>query len=1031
MTKSHKHYSELIDALIKKHMDDNNAVSPEEINAVIDECSGHFYCSPERFARLLCMIDDKSQDDDKFNACLKKAVTTHTFCSYAGLSQLWIAGLRRLWRKILKLLPELENQVSFTHEFCRHLAGLENNDNTMRAKKMPKTNAAFLVDFVKVALPFLSWEELTNVYDYGRTFFHAIASFPYARAVYKKIAPLVENWDLEDGNGRTALFYAARYSDLSTVRYLLSKSTNLDIRENVYNRDNLFSAALGQNCRFDVAKFFAKNLDTFFVEQKSSWISKESLKRATESLTCCEIRFPWKQVKKRVKLIYRLIDDKADAPSILLDSACWMDKSDHVLKITRFLLKQSELTANAAIMFQPRHVGLYIDTHLSYWERVKDTAAAQPECDPVRIQDYTPCGGKPMEELFETVEKLVKVTEWSNKTFWEVIERSYGHFFCRTELLQEFITKFCKGPAPAELGSHAFALMERFIKREKHCHFCGFVPEVCFLKQIRYLESIGIVWEELAPPPSIYVSEHSYKGDQNVIDYCLYNKCYDMATIFVLHGIDPSISKITEWCHYGKTLKNKMRKWLDDAKQLHEIKAQSTELKNELLTHLRYTPPSKLLPRGGQGYIESELEFAQTLAIAHRRPRHITPHVMARLAKGPCMISPKADGVPENIDVGNETWRAERITVDGKEHHLVFDTLTDDTWQQQMDHAKALWDETKPWTAKQVYQVHGPELLTCTSSPPETTYPNDGWIVEQGRQCHKVKPRCHLSIDLECRDNAWFTGESFEIGFIKSKAKHRDGVWRCYWENNAWTPKEYREDKSRGNSYHIVVQLTLEHRMPWNPQDFLTSESTMWYHKNRDVCPEFVSRETFSNCLNLGCGFKRHDGVNVDIDLAVLETNDLLMNMDIPWTVEVQAKHFGKVWHRVNLLELNPLKRTFDHVCMHLCISHLQTNQWLDEVNQRTKVGSQLHISFLDADTLPDTPIWFGGYGLIHKISDKEVRVRMPNTHHHSITECAVYGKELCALLKGNQWKLSKEHEPFHNRSILRPHYRKMLFVKC
>ena len=133
----------------------------------------------------------------------------------------------------------------------------------------------------------------------------------------KIISSLVTNWDQLDDCKRTPLFYAVKYSDLTTVKYLISKSQNYSIIESVvnYRCHNLFSAALAFNCRFDITRFLVKNINSLFFSQKFMWICQDSLINSVLDLT--EINLPWKQVKKRLKIIYQFYPDKKDFGNLI------------------------------------------------------------------------------------------------------------------------------------------------------------------------------------------------------------------------------------------------------------------------------------------------------------------------------------------------------------------------------------------------------------------------------------------------------------------------------------------------------------------------------------------------------------------------------------------------------------------------------------------------------------------------------------------------------------------------------------------
>lgn len=250
-------------------------------------------------------------------------------------------------------------------------------------------------------------------------------------------------------------------------------------------------------------------------------------------------------------------------------------------------------------------------------------------------------------------------------------------------------------------------------------------------------------------------------------------------------------------------------------------------------------------------------------------------------------------------------------------------------------------------------------------------------------------------------------------------------IWRCYYnkEKNQWEPRELRKDKKKANPYYLFLQLTLDHRSRWTPMDIPRINS--WYQKYTKKPSKKNAEVDHNNILNLGSGYRKKGSINCDIDLATLEKNDLLLNMDIPWDTCSQSKYFGKIWHRVNLLELSPMERTFEEIHMNLCLNQLKTDIWIKELEKRSCKGTILQVTFLDYDKLPNERIT-SSTGFIEKHSNK-VQVMIFNTHRESIFEAKVSGEEL--INKLTTWRLKKKSLPKIYNSF-KEYYTEMIFEK-
>jgi SAM-dependent methyltransferase len=287
---------------------------------------------------------------------------------------------------------------------------------------------------------------------------------------------------------------------------------------------------------------------------------------------------------------------------------------------------------------------------------------------------------------------------------------------------------------------------------------------------------------------------------------------------------------------------------------------------------VKYLPPDgRTCPTGGAAYREGLLSYRRGAGGAFRPPPvHATPELLAWYVTHPAAYSPKADGVayegpfpaaypplastdiwPPGDCAPGECWavRAEEMVVEtncgARTLYLVYDFVpaaapcTDTLCERmaRLRRAHGLAPPSPPthaadsdaledflrrippgdgarcvWWPKWVGRL-GPdpeESLRELSSPPKTSYKNDGWVlspdVEQcrlvgGGGAHppdvKVKPPHEVTADLDVKG----------------------AIWRCAWVGGRWEPREARREKRRANPPAVVAALEAYHRRPWQPQD--------------------------------------------------------------------------------------------------------------------------------------------------------------------------------------------------------------------
>jgi len=75
---------------------------------------------------------------------------------------------------------------------------------------------------------------------------------------------------------------------------------------------------------------------------------------------------------------------------------------------------------------------------------------------------------------------------------------------------------------------------------------------------------------------------------------------------------------------------------------------------------------------------------------------------------------------------------------------------------------------------------------------PETGFPNDGWVIvpKNEKFIAKLKPINHLTIDLKYVKGKFYASNWIEVLTDNRLNLKNNSVYRCYWENNKWIPKE-------------------------------------------------------------------------------------------------------------------------------------------------------------------------------------------------------------------------------------------------
>lgn len=325
---------------------------------------------------------------------------------------------------------------------------------------------------------------------------------------------------------------------------------------------------------------------------------------------------------------------------------------------------------------------------------------------------------------------------------------------------------------------------------------------------------------------------------------------------------------------------------------------------------------------------------------------------------------------------------------------------------------------------------------------PTNGFPNDGWVIvpENEELIAKVKPINHLTIDLKFKYGKFFAYGWKEVFVNNSKKLKNNVIYRCYWIDNKWEPKEERNDKKNGNSLEIIEIITNYLMKGYNLNEFnldnnncyydhiknnnkehidyfkfMNNESSMWLSKNLIINDDLI-------LLNVGCGktsghntlkeigIKNIVGIDSD-PICILKStinsrsnNYILMDINYDWNIKEQCQRFGNIWQVSQLYKLKNLYKKFNVILFNFSIFYCNEENYskliksLDNVSEK---GSKVFFNYFDyskcsAKLITEFDI---------DIRPKSVKVKLPwKTTYHK--EPRFNNENFCKLLLDNNWKL-------------------------
>lgn len=328
-------------------------------------------------------------------------------------------------------------------------------------------------------------------------------------------------------------------------------------------------------------------------------------------------------------------------------------------------------------------------------------------------------------------------------------------------------------------------------------------------------------------------------------------------------------------------------------------------------------------------------------------------------------------------------------------------------------------------------------------------FPIDGIIVQplSGDTESKIKPLEHLTIDVLWNGIKWLSREKKEVDINSSDINPvKNQIWRCYWIDNNWIPREIRWDKKLSNPQWIIDSLERFHKNPWNPNELLEMSNPYYmirgkisnnlisiFKKQRNLQSKFfedLNLDRGKKWLDIGCG--RGGSINninnyIPLKYVGIDSDPLCIGeITNRWGGESDFFHY--LLHDMNDPNLNykfnsldVFNDKFDYILCNFSIhfasiSELTWNLWLDKINKRSKKGTVIMFNFLDVKKLKTE---FDGYYKFDdssylKITNMDLEHTYVETyfswsHIKSIKEIIFDESKYIKTFEDNRWKLLRK----------------------
>jgi len=306
-------------------------------------------------------------------------------------------------------------------------------------------------------------------------------------------------------------------------------------------------------------------------------------------------------------------------------------------------------------------------------------------------------------------------------------------------------------------------------------------------------------------------------------------------------------------------------------------------------------------------------------------------------------------------------------------------------------------------------------------------YKTDGWIITNNdkiyMKSYKYKPKNELTIDILYKDNRWFSKECELYNINNINNINDNTIWRCYWDNNTWIPKEQRLDKKIPNNQAIIDNLEDIHNNYITAADLIGKIHNYYYNHDKDIklnvpdewinylaLQRNVFRDNILNInqydiktiLDIGCG---KGFLNTIVNKTVHITG---IDID-PFNIyELKNKYRGDnykwIWKDINVYDLS-LNLKYDLVILNNTIHTINdVDNFMQKINKITHGNSRVYIHFLDRELLDKYNMEF-----IKQIDNNLYEFSLP-WNVNTIRERIVSSSDLNNIMENNLWKLEHEY---------------------
>ena len=443
-------------------------------------------------------------------------------------------------------------------------------------------------------------------------------------------------------------------------------------------------------------------------------------------------------------------------------------------------------------------------------------------------------------------------------------------------------------------------------------------------------------------------------------------------------------------------------------------------------------------------------------SISRNLPQHFTRELFMKLLNSNTIhITPKADGIYSTINLSvcypfinlfnirKTVFEAEQITYKGKTIHMVFGNFK---YQYKLIEAHPYTNSHYLYEASSISDIEKiikmenvnfdafvtsninrnetdtlwyPKIIVKLNNHLDfdyetlmkletTTYSIDGWVFYNAENdIYKLKNPKHMTIDLLYdRKKLYMNSRELFTPYHTGLDGLNNGViYRCYFENGEWIPREPRFDKKTPNNKEIVQNVLNYTQNPWNynelcvyyKNNFLdrnnfyyanqtpTIKSCSFTHhipKHSNILEKYLQHS--DNVVDIACGFrsnyfkKKYNITNYLGFDANINTSQKYINLNSNWC-ESNDQLYSAPLCKANVL---------------MCINaiHYLTNpeQFSFNIDSISSPNSIFIISYLDWDLVEKvlgTNTAFFRENYVKVIGERRIKYYYSHCHNRPVTE--------------------------------------------